>query len=85
MAVALAGMTDVEGTTGTERIEGTDGTASVGVDVGPDRLVVTGSDPVCLGMLAARLVVALSGEGLPAHVERTAGALESVVVGLRHA
>lgn len=78
VAVALAGMRDVDG-------DGDDGRGGLGVDVGSEGLVVTGSDPVCLGMLAARLVVALAGEGLPAHIERTAGALESVAVTLRPA
>ena len=36
---------------------------SVGVDVGPDSVVVTGGDPVDRGIVAARLGVALWGEG----------------------
>jgi len=41
---------------------------SVGVDVGPDQVVVTGPDPVDVGLAAARVAVALWGEGLAARV-----------------
>ncbi len=42
---------------------------SVGVDVGDDALVVTGGDPVDRGIVAARIGVALWGEGLRSSVE----------------
>ncbi len=38
------------------------GGLDAGVDVGSDRLVVSGADPVVVGMVAARLSVALAGE-----------------------
>ena len=51
----------------------------VGVDVGPDTVVVTGGDPVDRGVVAARVVVALRGEGFTATLEpaerRTADAV----------
>lgn len=34
------------------------------VDAGPDRVEVTGPDPVVVGMVAARLLAALAGEGV---------------------
>lgn len=42
---------------------------SVGVDVGPDSVVVTGGDPVDRGIVAARLGVALWGEGFGSALE----------------
>lgn len=54
------------------------------IDVGPDRLLVTGSDPTERGILAARLVVALAGEGVPARIDRHAGDPGAVVVSLAH-
>ena len=38
----------------------------VGVDVGPEAVMVTGGDPVDRGVVAARVVVALRGEGFAA-------------------
>lgn len=43
---------------------------AAGVDVGPGRLEVGGPDPVAVGMVAARLSVALLGEGVPHRVTR---------------
>ncbi len=62
-AVAVA-MTDLAG--GTHDGVADDGVA---VDVGPDAVVVTGGDPVDRGMLAARIRVALWGEGFSSSVE----------------
>ena len=45
---------------------------SVGVDVGPDSVVVTGGNPVDRGIVAARLGVALWGEGFGSAVEAAA-------------
>jgi coenzyme F420-0:L-glutamate ligase/coenzyme F420-1:gamma-L-glutamate ligase len=45
---------------------------SVGVDVGPDSVVVTGGDPVDRGIVAARLGVALWGEGFGSSLEPVA-------------
>jgi coenzyme F420-0:L-glutamate ligase/coenzyme F420-1:gamma-L-glutamate ligase len=45
---------------------------SVGVDVGPDAVVVTGGDPVDRGIVAARLGVALWGEGFGSSLEPVA-------------
>ncbi len=45
---------------------------SVGVDAGPDSVVVTGGDPVDRGIVAARLGVALWGEGFGSAVEPVA-------------
>ena len=60
------------------------GLESVGVDVGPDRVVVTGPDPVDVGLAAARVAVALWGEGLDARVagpaERTDGSVTVAVL-----
>ena len=39
-------------------------------------LVVTGPDAVVVGMVAARVCVALAGEGLPSHVNVQAGSVE---------
>jgi coenzyme F420-0:L-glutamate ligase/coenzyme F420-1:gamma-L-glutamate ligase len=44
----------------------------VGVDVGTETVVVTGGDPVDRGIVAARVVVALRGEGLAASLEPAA-------------
>ncbi len=44
-------------------------TRSVGVDVGDDEVVVTGEDPVERGVAAARIAVALWGEGLLGEVD----------------
>ncbi len=41
---------------------------SVGVDIGPEHVVVTGPDPVDVGLAAARVAVALWGEGFDARV-----------------
>ncbi|MGB8385162.1 MAG: hypothetical protein WCG47_28640, partial [Dermatophilaceae bacterium] len=41
-----------------------------GVDAGPDRLEVTGPDPVVVGMVAARLLAALAGEGVACRAVR---------------
>jgi coenzyme F420-0:L-glutamate ligase/coenzyme F420-1:gamma-L-glutamate ligase len=54
VAVALAGQALGEG---------------VGVDVGKDALVVTGGDPVDQGILAARIGMALWGEGFTSSVD----------------
>jgi coenzyme F420-0:L-glutamate ligase/coenzyme F420-1:gamma-L-glutamate ligase len=45
---------------------------SVGLDVGPDSVVVTGGDPVDRGIVAARLGVALWGEGFGSTMESVA-------------
>jgi coenzyme F420-0:L-glutamate ligase/coenzyme F420-1:gamma-L-glutamate ligase len=45
----------------------------VGVDVGPDAVVVTGGDSVDRGVVAARVVVALRGEGFRASLQPAAG------------
>lgn len=60
-------------------LAGVDG-APVGVDVGARRLVVTGEDPVERGILAARLVVALAGEGIAAHIDRGGATQDAVPV-----
>jgi coenzyme F420-0:L-glutamate ligase/coenzyme F420-1:gamma-L-glutamate ligase len=54
VAVAMAGQALDEG---------------VGVDVGVDALVVTGGDPVDRGIVAARIGMALWGEGLTASID----------------
>jgi coenzyme F420-0:L-glutamate ligase/coenzyme F420-1:gamma-L-glutamate ligase len=46
---------------------------SVGVDVGADSVVVTGGDPVDRGVVAARLGVALWGEGFGSALEPVEG------------
>jgi coenzyme F420-0:L-glutamate ligase/coenzyme F420-1:gamma-L-glutamate ligase len=58
VAVALAGQALDEG---------------VGVDVGEDLLLVSGGDPVDRGILAARIGVALWGEGFASSIEPAAG------------
>lgn len=58
--------------------------ADVGVDVGPGRVVVTGPDAVDRGIAAARICVALWGEGLVGVVEdRDAAGADAVVVAVR--
>lgn len=45
----------------------------VGIDVGPDHIAITGADPFAVGMVAARLDVALAGEGVPHGIPRREG------------
>jgi coenzyme F420-0:L-glutamate ligase/coenzyme F420-1:gamma-L-glutamate ligase len=49
--------------------QGVDGAVDVGVDVGSTDLVVTGPDLLTVGMVGARLVAALTGEGVRHTVE----------------
>ena len=57
----------------------------VGVDVGTDAVVVTGGDPVDRGMLAARIRVAMWGEGFATSVDEASGRAADAVTVRVHA
>ena len=64
VGVALQGVNGPAGISGVAGAElGVD--IGVGIDVGSDRIDVTGDNPVSVGVIAARLDVALWGEGVP--------------------